>query len=291
MSKKNNILQRIIFTVYLLVLFIGVAQSQEKTTIGILPFSYNSALSYNDVFTIQEAVLNAFVKVQKFNIVDRGNWQGLQTERSLQNTQDFINTSAIKKGMSLGAKYLISGHLSAILVTPMVLTDFNNMQHFYSSVKISLQLKIISVESTQIIASEVMDVYGGDAYNETTQELAYGRAILNIEPNIRDFIRRNFDKSQFVIVNVEKSDRKKRPVTVLINGGLNDGLAYGHTLTIVETTTLTVEGKTVQRKKNIGLLRIMKIEDNNFSIGTITSGKDEVKKSMDIGKKLFAMFK
>lgn len=284
-------MKKVLFAIVFLTLQ-HIIIGQDRITIGLLPFSYNSQLNYNDVYTVQEVVLNSFVQTGKFNIVDRNNWQGLQAEKELQSTQDFINNKAIQKGMSLGAKYLIAGHFSSITATPMYLIDYiTNYQYNYTLIKLSLQLKIVNVETTQIVASEMIDVYGGDPYQESTPELAYGRAIANIQPNIQTFIRKNFGKSMFLIVNADKIDKKGKLINVLINGGMGDGLRIGHRLSVIELVTVNVDGRNIQRSKKIGELKITLIEDENFSIGEITKGDDEIKQNLLYEIKTFAVLK
>jgi curli biogenesis system outer membrane secretion channel CsgG len=89
------------------ILFLGLnllaSAQQEKTGVGIMSFTYvTSSASFQDVNSIQETVINAFVKTKRFNIVDRSKMDALQKEKDLQKSEDFIDGSVIQQGVSLG---------------------------------------------------------------------------------------------------------------------------------------------------------------------------------------------
>ena len=103
-------MKKIILSIALMAGLNFVASAQEKTGVGIMSFSFvQGAASSQDVNSIQETVINAFVKTKRFNIVDRSKMDALKKEKELQKSEDFIDGSVIQQGISLGANYLISG--------------------------------------------------------------------------------------------------------------------------------------------------------------------------------------
>ncbi|MBK7432008.1 MAG: hypothetical protein IPI62_14115, partial [Bacteroidetes bacterium] len=105
-------MKKIILSIALIAGLNFFASAQEKTGVGIMPFSFvQGAASSQDVNSIQETVINAFVKTKRFNIVDRSKMDALKKEKDLQKSEDFIDGSVIEQGVSLGANFLISGHV------------------------------------------------------------------------------------------------------------------------------------------------------------------------------------
>ena len=112
MATTHIMMKKIILSITLFVGINFVTSAQEKTSVGILPFTYiEGSATLQDVNSIQETIINAFVKTKRFNIVDRSKMDALKKEKELQKSEDFIDGYVIKQGISLGADYLISGHV------------------------------------------------------------------------------------------------------------------------------------------------------------------------------------
>ena len=112
MATTQIIMKIFILTAILLVSLNFVSSAQEKTGVGILSFTYvQGAASFQDVNSIQETVINAFVETRRFNIVDRSKMDALKKEKDLQKSEDFIDGNVIQQGVSLGANFLVSGHV------------------------------------------------------------------------------------------------------------------------------------------------------------------------------------
>ena len=62
----------------------------------------------------------------------------------------------------------------------------------------------------------------------------------------------------------------------MISGGSAFGLKKGDKLKVVESINMEVNGKTMIRKKEIGLLKITKIEDENFSMCSVKKGGSSI---------------
>ena len=71
-------MKKILTSIILTIIFNSITFSQEKTGVGVLPFTNLGQASNGDVVAIQEAVTNAFVKTKRFNIVDRTKMDALK---------------------------------------------------------------------------------------------------------------------------------------------------------------------------------------------------------------------
>ncbi len=280
---KNNIY----LSAFLLVTSF-IVNAQEKIGVGILPFTYvQGASSSYDANSIQETVTNAFVKTKRFNIVDRSKMDALTKEKNLQKTEDFIDGTVIEQGISLGAKNLISGHVISSKAEQMRADDGTVTY----KAKLSISLKVIDVATGQVITSETIEPKSGNSLlgaigiGASTPEAAVSKAIKDIENKIDEFVNKNFPQV-FYIAEIQEKDGKGNATKILIAGGSEFGLKKGDKLKVVEITDMEVNGKKLQRKKEIGELKILKVEDENFSTCSVSSGGIEINSKFESKIKL-----
>ena len=270
-------MKRITLTV-LLSINCFLAFAQEKTGVGILPFTYvQGGANYQDVVSIQEAVTNAFVKTKRFDIVDRSKMDELKKEKELQKTEDFIDGKVIAQGGNLGAQFLISGHVVSAIATE----ERGDSGSMGFKAKLSIVLKVIDVSTGQVTKSETIQPKGGSLLGQLsgtapkTAQGAISKAIQDIESKVDEFVSINFPVS-FDIVEINEVDGGGNAKKILSAGGSDFGLKKGEKLIVVEIMEIEVSGKKMNRKKNIGELKIEKVEDENFSICSVKNGGVEI---------------
>jgi hypothetical protein len=283
-------------------LFIGLnsfVQAQEKTGVGILAFTFvKDAARSQDVNSIQETVTNAFVKTKRFNIVDRSKMDALKKEKDLQKSEDFIDGTVIAQGVSLGANFLISGHVISAQAERMETAPSSTTGQVIVTykAKLSISLKVIDVATGQVITSETIEPKGGSALGgmmgtaPSSPEAAISKAIKGIEEKIDDFVNKNFPAT-FPIVEIQEKDSKGNATKVMIAGGSAFNLKKGDKLKVIEVSTIEVNGKKLERKKEIGELKITKVEDENFSTCSVSSGGIDVNAKFEAKAKLLAITK
>ncbi len=262
--------------------------AQEKTTVGILSFTHaTDAANAQDVSTIHEAVTNAFVKTKRFNIVDRTKLDAIKKEKELQKSDDFIDGDVIEQGKSAGATFLISGHVISAQAQKME-TSEGGVTY---KAKLVVSLKVIDVSTGQIITSETIEPKAGSTIGGMmgvgaySPSIAVAKSIKKIEDKIDDFVNRNFPIS-FSIVEIQEKDGKGVAKTLLLGGGSGFGLKKGDRLKVVLVSEIEVNGKKMTRKKEIGEIKITKIEDENFSICSINNGGDIIATNFEAKAKL-----
>lgn len=265
-------MKKILF--YAIVFFAQVTNAQEKTSIGILPFTFvNGAANQQTVNSIQETVTNGFVKTKRFNIVDRTKMDALRNEKNLQKSEDFIDGTVVQQGVSLGANFLVSGHVVSANAEQMRADDGT----LTYKTKLSINLKVIDVATGQVMSSETIEPKSGNSLlgalgvGAASPEASIAKAIKGIEDKVDDFVGRNFPLS-FFIAEIQEKDSKGAAVKLMIAGGTEFGLSKGDKLKVVEISVIEVGGKKLTRKKEIGELKITKVEDENFSTCSVSSG-------------------
>jgi hypothetical protein len=292
-------MKKIIITSAFLIGLNLFVNAQEKTGVGIMPFSYvQGAASSQDVNSIQETVTNAFVKTKRFNIVDRSKMDLLKKEKDLQKSEDFIDGSVIQQGVSLGANFLISGHVISAQAERMETTpDANTGQVIVTyKAKLSISLKVIDVATGQVIISETIEPKAGSSLGgmmgmaPSTPEAAISKAIKGIEDKVDDFVNKNFPAT-FPIVEIQEKDSKGNATKIMIAGGSAFNLKKGDKLKVVEVSIIEVNGKKLERKKDIGELKITKVEDENFSTCSVSSGGIDINSKYEAKAKLLVITK
>ena len=292
-------MKKIFIATALFVGFNSFVQAQEKIGVGIMAFTYaKGAASSQDVNSIQEAVTNAFVKTKRFNIVDRSKMDALKKEKELQKSEDFIDGTVIEQGVSLGANFLISGHVISAQAERMETAPdatTGKVTITYKA-KLSISLKVIDVATGQVITSETIAPKGGSGFGgmlgmaPSTPEAAISKAIKGIEEKVDDFVNKNFPAT-FPIVEIQEKDKKGNATKIMIAGGSTFNLKKGDKLKVVEVSTIEVNGKKLERKKEIGELKITKVEDENFSTCSVSSGGIDINAKFEAKAKLLVITK
>jgi hypothetical protein len=285
----------LITTLFLGTIFLINAQATvEKTSIGILPFSYSSgSVNSSDGFAISESVVNSFVETKRFNVVDRTKLNALEKEKELQKTEDFIDGDAlVAQGKSIGAQYLVSGHISNVDKRSEWKTrtksDGSTEKYEAFSASISFSVKIISVESGEIINSQNFQTGSGGGFlsvNPKNKEDAFIKSISSLKREIDAWVGVNFPL-EIPLVEVVSKSKNGEPAVILIAAGSDYGMVKGEKLKVMEVTEVNVNGAVKTRKKEIGTLKINNVDDGSFSTCSVKSGASEIQSALDSSKKI-----
>jgi hypothetical protein len=266
--KKIN-MKKFIIAAALLAGVCSYVKGQDKVGVSFMAFTYvDGEANAKYVNSIQEMVINSFVKTKRFTIVD-------------QSITDAPKETIMQQEAAKGAQFLVSGHVINAQAEQMKADDGNGNITITYKAKLSISLKVTDLTTGQIITTETIEPKAGNAMlgsigiGATSPEQAISKAIKNIEEKVDEFVGRNFPQS-FSIAEIQEKDSKGNATKVLIAGGSLYGLKKGDKLTVVELVELEVNGKKLIRKKELGELKIIKVEDENFSICSVTSGGTEI---------------
>ena len=289
-------MKKILF-VFLAIATAWAATAQEKIPVAILPFTYaENAVDFQHVNTIQETVINAFVKTRRFNIVDRSKTDAIKREKELQKTDDFIDGSVVEQGRNLGAAYLVSGHILSARSEQMRSDDGKGKVTITYKAKLSINLKVLDVTSGQVITSETIEPKSGSVLGNlfgigaSTEIESFAKAIEKIQTKIDEFVAKNFPV-MFFIAEIQEKDGQGAATKILLAGGSGFGLKKGDKLKVVELTEFDINGRKVTRKKEIGEIKIEVVEDENFSICSVTEGGMEIGARFEAKAKLQVLTK
>jgi len=254
----------------------------QKSTVGILAFTHVAEAS--DVQTtnaIQESVTNAFVKTKRFNIVDRAKMDALKSEKELQKSEDFMDGSVVAQSASLGADYLVSGHVISAQAEMMTFDDGSTSY----KAKFSINLKVIDVATSQVVTSENISpkagslLAGASGMGPKTPAKAISKALKDIEKDIDQFVSNNFPLTGKIAEMTSDSE-------LLLALGSQYGVSKKDKFKVVAVSVMEVDGKPLTRKKQIGVIVVSAVEDENFSKCKIKDGGSTILSKFNSGAKL-----
>ena len=266
-------------TLIICALFTQAILFGQKTTVAIETLIYVSGTDYHK---IEDFVTDKFVNTKKFDIVDRASLGNLKSEKELQKSEDFIEGKVIEQSKTLGADYLVG-----IYITTLDLTKSTTSYTTGYVCKMTFSLKVIDIATSQIITTETFSCSAGKGLLSLIPSPADAveKCLTVISPKVENFIKSNFP-IKASLANIEETDATGGASKVLISAGSSNGVSIGDNFKVVEAQELEVDGKKMIRKKEVGTLQIVSIEDENFSICTVTRGGIEIAKKKKEGVKL-----
>jgi TolB-like protein len=258
-----------IFILFISICGFHLSAFNQKTTVGILSFTQSKDIHETQTLTsIQDAVIHAFVKTKRFDILDRTSVEAWVNEKELQKSEDFLESDqTVDQNSSLGAEYLVSGNLSSLHIQEMILADSSIIY----GAKLYINLKVINVESGETISSTTITPVAGNqlaaAYGigAKTPEMAIAKALKDIEKQIDTFVAENFPLNITIaeITNINE---------LLLAVGSYFGVKVKDKYKVVELSEMEIDGRKLTRKKEIGEIVVVQVESENFSICKIKKG-------------------
>lgn len=273
-------MKKLMMLMFLFCFILNESFAQSKTIIGVVPFknSYqgvgrNNRNLNSDVHAIQDAVTDVFMKTKRFSLVEREKMDQIKSEKNLQKNEDFIDGQVIEQSKSLGAQYIVVGNVSkaeeSVSSTRAPFAGTITSQ----SAEIAFNIKVIDVATGEIMASNSFE---GSGKGKNAME----NALKDVKPDIEKFIKENF-KITISIASIEEKNNRGDAVKVLIAGGTSLGMKETNELKVYEAKEMLVDGKKMIRKVTVGKIVVAKVEDENFSVCTVTEGGEAIAKKVE----------
>lgn len=297
--------------------YLGIASSQEENTIvpiGILPVTSlpNSGVTFTE--HVREQITSAFTSKSRFIVVDRARLDAVYKERNLQMREDFIDGVIVDQGKSIGARYLVSGSINEL--------NFNNVNTQKTSypvdkatgkvyirewIRLDLQIslvvnvKIIDVETGAVKSTKTINSSLLFEGSESTRPIPSEQLVVQNINNLRGYIKAWINSVfpvEMKVVQIETSDKKGIPKTILVTGGAEMDMQHSKSLIIntsselevFESRIVTVDGREIKRPLVVGNVVVLKVE-GELAVCKIQNGNEQILQSMNAGKPLFLRIK
>lgn len=227
---------------------------------------FTSAQSGSDILfrlqKLQGFASSVFGADSRFVLIERNALKIVQKERELQKSEDFIDGYVTGQGKNIGADYLVTG-------------DFDVDG-------IALTISIFSVSEQVTVAKEIVDL--------KKALFAFGAPLRDPVVDGTRLLSAKVFPLLMTVVEITES-KKEKAKKLLLAAGLNRGMKTKVKLDIKVKEEREADGQKQTYYRTVGQAEVDKVEDDNFSILSVSEGEEEVKKLIDSGKKLYCTFK
>jgi len=276
-------------------MFVSAVFAQDKLTVAVSSFNgtvdgrrYYSKSNQNtaaSIQSVQDDVEKSFVKAKRFIVVDRSKMSTWYDEKARQNTSDFdfSDRDLVEGGKNFGADFIITGNVNVMPQETVGQVAANASQvhrnitgkssgvagaaagvakNVETQEKMEVILKIIKVETGEIVASETL--------KGTRNQL---------EKRIEDFVNNNFP------LNIPILEMAGNDITLV--PGADAGVKKGDVFIIYKIATVEVQGRNMTRKTEIGSATVTLME-GDFCTAKISKGANEIRQQIEQGNTLSA---
>lgn len=208
-----------------------------KTTVAVIPFSASFEVDdtkANYSLMVAERVQTAVEQSKRFIMVDRIDLKkvlGIQKEQD-DNEQDHrfwrsvSESHLVEAGRILGVEYILTGNILNV-ATPILISGGYGCE-------ISFTMKVISVETGRIFATEAVNAKTGSIkiVGSNSKAEAINLAFDKSAEPIKAFLDKYFP-TQVLFKEVLERNRKEAISSISLRGGLSDGLRMKQRLDLV----------------------------------------------------------
>ncbi|MDD2960607.1 MAG: hypothetical protein PHR45_00800 [Muribaculaceae bacterium] len=273
----------------ILMAFVGICtiNAQDvsgKEVICVQSFSHSDNIGTNYVEMLRNKVIEGLTNTNRFRLIDAESDPVLKAESQRRTQESALNddNAMLESIKTLGANYVLSGHIASITSTRSVDSKGNVS---YDS-KVAFQLKVYELSTGTVISNKSFEVSSSSLFtSHKTQGDAVVAAIDSAEYPMKDFVDEVF-KIQGSIVEISES-KKDEAKKVYISIGSDKGILKGQKLDVY------MEREVAGRKasKMIGELKVEAVEAGDLSFCKVTKGGKEIFKAVNEGNKVTVITK
>jgi len=310
--------------VLILSLIFRQAYAQDAIHIALIPFTGSANTPQATIDMIQNQVSSCFVNKSRFLLLDRGQTDRLKKEldAAKQNTSVYAKVVA-EQGHLAGAEYIITGTVIPLEMNQKKVSTYVNsksvmVDQYYSIAHLTLQIN--RVETGQVVYSQPLVINSRDFDKKDNADLL-DNVLCRLKNTVADQVRTLFPVTMMV-VSVDQAKKDGTPQKVLVSGGAemfdngkkatcpgDDDLTTSSSTTasvfkslgnmwgrkkilldVVSEEPLVAGGKTYNREKTIGELKMESVE-GDLALCSVTGGDKDIKDYLDKKKPLLVKIK
>jgi len=250
------------FVAMMLLMSSTVVAQDEKKSVAVEDFTYNSSIGTNWVTNLRNNIIGGITATTRVNVIDAKNLD--------------LPTNKEERLVALGE-----------MVDVILTCHFNSMKTAIDS-----KDKKWTCRSNYTIT--LTDAKGGGVISTTPFEDSWltgsteSEAITNCmeyaTKNMKKFVDNNF-KAEAIVKQLDQVDAKKGVKTAYISIGSNAGITAGQMFDIMEEVEIAGE----KAQKKIGDAKAQEVVSGTLTLVKITKGGVEIKTAFDAGHKLIVV--
>ncbi|HRO42826.1 MAG TPA: CsgG/HfaB family protein [Flavipsychrobacter sp.] len=248
--------------------FTALSQSKPtKDAVAIYHFTTSRDYSYDYALGVGNAVEAGVLKSNRFRVVERNRFGLIKEEDKFKEAN---TTELVSKAGKLGAKIIITGHVTGVSRGNVV--NSSNVATGNEYVDISLSFKLVDVASGEIVKSEIVRGEGkGKNYAEAAQ-YAYVSISDIIRAHIGAYLPQRFKYMSTVSTGTKK--RGEYLDKFKIWGGSDDGLQINDVVDIYSVSYLTNPNtnQKVEEKQSLGKANVLEINSGSTATCRMIDG-------------------
>lgn len=260
----------------------------QKKTVAITSFETTSSnISVKYIKAIEDKVKEAFYSTNRFYIVDRTNYKKIKEEKEIQKGEGFMDGRTVGQTSLEGAEQIVTGSISQIDIIKKYTEESN-----YYECEISFSLQVLDVATGQVLAIELIrprqtklgSFVSASLGEAETPEKAFYNALKGTQKEINKFVDKHFPVITLIIEISEASSNKAK--ILLISTGNINGAKKNQKFQVVELVNMKVGDKEIVRKKEIGEIKIIKVEGEEISVAKVIKGGGAILSKFNAGAKI-----
>ena len=256
-----------IITILFVSLSTAMAQNNDKPTICIDEFDYNTRIGTNWVNVLRNNVAKGILQTGRLNIVDI---------RDMGEPAD-IESDFLKGLYDDNVDVLVKGHFNSLVCKSQ---RRDGKLNYESSVDYSLSL--VDTYTGKTIATQT---FQGSNTSGKTEAESISKSIESATVNrMKKFVEDNF-KVEALIKELDEVDPKKGAKSVYVTLGTNDGIQNGQMFDVYQEVEIAGE----VGSRLIGTAKAKEVMGANITLCTISKGGLEIKNAFDKNQKLIVV--
>lgn len=257
-------MKKIFFVLVMMLLSSSMTFAQEeKKSIAVENFTYNSNIGTNWVEALRNNIIAGITKTTRVNVIDAKNLTSLPEDKE-------------ERLVALGevVDVVLNCHFSSLT------SELNSEKKYYVS-KASFTITLTDAKGGAVISTTPYEEswYSGDTKTESITS-----CLEQVTSKMKNFIDNNF-KTEAVVKQLDQVDAKKGVKTAYISAGSNAGIAPGQMFDIMDEVEIAGEKAT----KKIGDAKAQEVVSGTLTLIRITKGGVEIKNAFDAGHTLIVV--
>lgn len=263
-----------------------VYSQTKKTLVGVVGFTSSEPDHSSRAKELQEVIAEAFGANPSVEMLNRAKSAEIDKELTRQKGANYIKGKTVAQNKAHGAELLVTGNLSNILVEEKKIGGPTGLKTTKGMLTFSLEAIDVATGVTK--NSRTFDLSGMDAGSMdiggqygTSSDVVAGLILKNkdqVKLKVRGWVNELFPP-RLKILSIDKKDKSGLPEEVTIVGGKEAKLEVNMLININENEAIEYEGKTLNRAKPVGLLKVLSLQDD-IVVCEVEEGKEIIEKSM-----------